>query len=351
MYLNVIPSPSPNPSVRGLGQARRERARVIPIPIGRGFGGLGQAPSTCAEYLAGVLAGFPAPQEVLQLLPESLGIIYITPGITSPSAAAQIVYQLAQSVCTVAGYQTTFGGSTPTDCANGGQAAAAAAYPNFLAYYNSLPAGVWTAAASGGSTSAVTQAQNAAQAPATVLTTPASATTATLENLSSPGDGFIVGDQFQLTITGSPNSTVTEVSSTQNGSSMGGYSPGSTDASGSLVITGTFGQSDLGYWTETWQVGSGPTATINFSIIPAAVLEGTSGGSNTPTGSGSSSGGSGSGSSGGSSGSSSGGGSQQTIGSSASSLPSWLTADIVGIPVWGWAAGAVVLLMIIPRGK
>jgi len=35
----------------------------------------------------------------------------------------------------------------------------------------------------------------------------------------------------------------------------------------------------------------------------------------------------------------------------ASSLPSWLTADIVGIPVWGWAAGAIVLLMIIPRGR
>jgi hypothetical protein len=334
MYLNVIPSPSPNPSVRGLGQARRERARVIPIPIGRGFGGLGQAPSTCAEYLAGVLAGFPAPQEVLQLLPESLGIIYITPGITSPSAAAQIVYQLAQSVCTVAGYQTTFGGSTPTDCANGGQAAAAAAYPNFLAYYNSLPAGVWTAAASAGSPSTVTQVQNAAQAPTpaaatpTVLTTPVSATSATLENLSSPGDSFLVGDQFQLTITGSPNSVVQETGSTQNGASMGGYSPGSTDASGTLVVTGTFGQSDVGQWTETWQVGQGSPAQISFGIV----AESSSGGSNVPT-------------------TATATPAQTAPVQAASSLPSWLTADIVGIPVWGWAAGAIVLLMIIPRGR
>lgn len=34
-----------------------------------------------------------------------------------------------------------------------------------------------------------------------------------------------------------------------------------------------------------------------------------------------------------------------------SSLPSWLTGDIAGLPVWGWALGAAALLFLMPRGK
>lgn len=363
MYLSVLSSPQPTPSVRGLGQVRRRARiipRIIPIPaIGRGFGGFGQATiQTCASYLASILAAFPAPQEVLDLLPESLDIVYITPGITTPAEAAQNVYSLASSYCTEAGFQTTFGGTPPSDCADGGQSAAAAAYSDWLAYYNSLPSGVWTAAAAAGGspaqlTAAVSQVQSAAMGfsssttPAAstpaVLTTPVVSTSAVLENLSSPGDSFMVGDQFQLTLTGSPNSTVTETGSTQNGASMGGYSPGSTDGTGTLVIMGTFGQSDIGNWTETWQVGSGPSAQISFSIAAAptasAPATGSSAVQTTPA--------------------------QstpaqtalvQTVATPVVSLPSialpnWLTSDVAGIPVWGWAAGALVLLMIIPRGR
>ena len=346
MYLNVLQSnPQPTPSVRGLGQVRRRRGmgrvRVIQIPVmrGHGFGGLGQS-GTCAAYLAGLLASFPAPTEVLTLLPESLGIIFINPPITTPAQAAQNVYSLASSWCTGLSFGEDFGTVLPSDCLDDGQASAAAAYPAWLAYYNSLPSGVWAAAAAAGGTpaqlisetSAVQNAAQTASSPATPAASNLALTSATLENLSSPGDSFIGGDQYQLTISGSANSTVTETGSTQNGNSTGGYSPGSTNESGSLIITGTFGQSDIGNWTETWQVGSLPSDQVSFSIAAAPA------GSSAPAA-----------------------GSPAAAppappatppppASSAFALPSWLTADYAGIPLWGWGAGALVLLMIIPRG-
>jgi len=35
----------------------------------------------------------------------------------------------------------------------------------------------------------------------------------------------------------------------------------------------------------------------------------------------------------------------------AAALPSWLTGDIAGIPIWGWGLGALALLFVIPRGR
>jgi hypothetical protein len=139
MYLNVIPPPpAPLPSVRGLGQFR-----LVPPP------GLGQAASSCAAYLQQQFNALPSAAEAAMLLNtpspsgEVLSALYIN-GATSPQAAAQVVYQLAQEFCGQQGFTTVFGGTPPADCSDNGQAAAAAAYPQWLAYYQSLPGSVWT---------------------------------------------------------------------------------------------------------------------------------------------------------------------------------------------------------------
>lgn len=143
-YLNVVPNPSPAPNVFGLGQVRRRR-------------GFGQAPgaSSVAAYLAGQLSQFPAPSEVAALVNGGPGNQYvglmqagIQAGASSPAEAAQQVYSLAQNFCNIANDAHTISGTPlPSDCASdGGKAAADAAYPQWLAYYNSLPASAWQAA-------------------------------------------------------------------------------------------------------------------------------------------------------------------------------------------------------------
>lgn len=137
-YLNVIPEAQAVPAVRGLGAVR--------FTLPKGFG---QIASSCAQYLDQQFALLPSPSEAAMLLntPSPSGAVlsalYIN-GAGSPDQAAQVVYQLAQEYCGQQGFQTVFGGTPAADCNDGGQAAAAAAYPKWLAYYQSLPSSVWT---------------------------------------------------------------------------------------------------------------------------------------------------------------------------------------------------------------
>lgn len=351
MYLNVIPAPPPPPlpSVRGLGQVR-----LVRPPYRRG---MGQADG-CTSYLQSQLAAYPPISETLDMLntpgPSSFWA-YLNLDPTNlpsgPAAAAQQVTEgLAQNYCGELQNDLSAGDTVaiPPSCTSGD--CASEAYANFLAYFSQIPASAWGA---GNVTPAQANPNNpnvssGASYLGTVTTGGGNVPVkATLINTSRPGQSFQVGDSFQLTITGAPNSTVTEAQATQNGTVVGtGWSPGSTNSSGQLVITGTFAASDIGSWTEQWTVGSQPAgstpAKLSFSI--AAAPSGSGGGS---TGGGSSSGG---GSTGGGSSSGGGGGSSNSGGSNSTSttaaLPSWLTQDYAGIPAWGWGAGAVVLLML-----
>lgn len=121
-------------------------------------------------------------------------------------------------------------------------------------------------------------AGSASPAPATPTGTP---TAVQLVNVSRPGQPFQVGDNFQLTVTGSPSQAVTG-SATQNGTALGTTSYGLTDSTGTRVITGTMDASTVGNWSETWTVGSGAQTSVSFSVA-AAPSSGGAGNSSTST--------------------------------------------------------------------
>ena len=109
----------------------------------RGLGDANPGNASVALYLANTLASYPSPSHMAELGSEALVSVGINPGVTTPEGAAQQVFSLAQSFCQLAAFNVQFGSTPPSDCGNGGQAAANAAYPNYLAYFNSLPASVW----------------------------------------------------------------------------------------------------------------------------------------------------------------------------------------------------------------
>lgn len=90
-----------------------------------------------------------------------------------------------------------------------------------------------------------TAAQSVAQAQPSV----------TLTNTTRGGTDLIAGDNFRIDVTGgSPNAAVT-VGMTKNGSSLGTWSMGTTNGSGTYTLTGSVSAGDVGSWTETWYVG------------------------------------------------------------------------------------------------
>lgn len=110
--------------------------------------GLGDAnaggSASVALYLANTLATYPPPAQMAELGSEALIAVGINPGITTPDQAAQQVFSLAATFCQLASFNVQFGSTMPYDCGtDGGQAAAQAAYPQWLAYFQSLPANVW----------------------------------------------------------------------------------------------------------------------------------------------------------------------------------------------------------------
>ena len=339
MYLNVIPPPpAPVPNVNGLGQFRMVHPRR----------GIGQAASSCAAYLAQQLAALPPASTAAMLLNTGspsmavLGALYIN-GAGSPAEAAQVVYSLAQEFCGQQQDTIVFGGTPPADCSDNGQAAAAAAYPAWLEYYSSLPPSVWTTGTV--SPQVANPGIQILQSPQPSPQSGGGATgpvSATLANVSRPGQSFQVGDQFALTITGPPNSQVIEMNATQNGATVGSqWAAGTTDSTGKLVISNTFGSGDVGKWQEVWFVQGGTsTPTVSFTVNAA------------PSGGG----GGGSQSGGGGSQQTGGGGGTQAAPPSLSALQTYatefgLTNTILGIPIWGWGIGALALLVVIPKGR
>jgi hypothetical protein len=76
---------------------------------------------------------------------------------------------------------------------------------------------------------------------------------------------FNVGDSWQIVVTGPPNSSVT-ASASQNGTSLGSSTMGTIGSNGQLTLTGTFAASQVGQWTEAWQVAGQSAGSISFSV-------------------------------------------------------------------------------------
>lgn len=376
-YLNTIPDPNfPVPAVWGLGAVRV-------VPMRRRRRGMGDASDAVSQYLDSVLAGFASPSQANALMNTgspnlaALGDFGISPGMTSPADAANQVYFLAANFCGVAADNTQVTGApTPQGCTDQGNAAAAAAYPKWLAYYASLPQSVWKQLSTFNATPQysctfpdqpkygpegqfvacvnVGTGQPSGQQPTTYLPTQApvaqaiqsfappvqqqqvqqqqgaKATAVQLVNMSRPGQPFVDGDQFQVTVSGSPNVPVT---ATLDGGAPGNM--GTTDSTGKLPIVGNFSTGDIGSHTEVWQAGSGSPATLSFSVAGLPASTSPNGGTQNNTS----------------------GGSQQQ--QPLLQLPqldtSWLTADVnlfgMEVPVWGIAAGVLGLLIFMPRGR
>jgi hypothetical protein len=165
-------------------------------------------------------------------------------------------------------------------------------------------------------------------------------TTALLTNLSNQTQGssqscfpycnLTVGDQWSLVITGSPNSPVTG-SASQNGANPSTSNFGTTNSQGTLELTGTFGAGDVGFWQETYQVGTGTPHSIAFEVsAPPA-----------PAGSGSSSG-------------SSSGGSSTSTTTPTTPPPSgldlsFLTNNIGPLPLWAWLGGGLLAMVMVKK--
>ena len=94
------------------------------------------------------------------------------------------------------------------------------------------------------------------------------ATTATL-SVTGPqaGTTYYVGDSYTLTIRGAANAAVTV---SQNGGGQG--SAGTTNSSGVLTLSGSWGSSETGNYTQIWYVAGVAAPTLSFSIraLPAA---------------------------------------------------------------------------------
>ena len=108
--------------------------------------------------------------------------------------------------------------------------------------------------------------------------------TAVLTNTTAPGKPFQAGDSWSLQITGTPNSPVTDTA-TQNGTSLGTTSYGSTDANGDLFLSGTFTSGTIGSWVETWSVGGLNAPPLSFSVSAASTSSGSNGSSGSSSGS------------------------------------------------------------------
>ena len=93
-------------------------------------------------------------------------------------------------------------------------------------------------------------------------------TTATIQNISRPGQSFQVGDQWSLSINGNAGVSVTG-SASQNGATVSTSQVGTTDSAGQLTLTGTFGAGDIGTWQESYLVGSGSPFSLSFSVAAA----------------------------------------------------------------------------------
>lgn len=106
-----------------------------------------------------------------------------------------------------------------------------------------------------------------------------------LEDLTTSGSVFRVGDSYRLTIVGGkPNSPVTMKFRRPDGSA-GSYQPGTTDASGMWSTSGAWRNSDAGAWWQEWLVAGQAMSngSLNFTVAAAETPAISSGSTAIPT--------------------------------------------------------------------
>jgi len=156
-------------------------------------------------------------------------------------------------------------------------------------------------------------------APSIAAATP---TSVSFTDHSNPNPPYSVGDQWSLSITGTPGATVMG-SASQNGASASSSVMGTTDENGNLTLTGTFGSGDVGTWNETYQVGAGAPASLSFTVqtppAPAAQVMTNPG----PT---------------------------PIVAPAATGMDlSFLTGNIGPLPLWMWLGGGVLALILVKK--
>jgi hypothetical protein len=88
-----------------------------------------------------------------------------------------------------------------------------------------------------------------------------------LSNTTRPGSGdFLIGDRFEIVITGAPNQPVSVRTTAKQGTDWGPVI-GWTGLSGRWSTTGQFARSDFGDWSEVWTVGGKlANPAVHFSV-------------------------------------------------------------------------------------
>ena len=94
------------------------------------------------------------------------------------------------------------------------------------------------------------------------------ATTASLMNLTRPGDSLRVGDRSLLLIAGDPNSDVyVDVTFPTGATTHSKF--GTTNASGEFTSQQDYTAEHLGHWSMTWSVNGQLAPTMEIDILPA----------------------------------------------------------------------------------
>lgn len=81
--------------------------------------------------------------------------------------------------------------------------------------------------------------------------------------------GHSVGDSWQISISGGKPGDIVSATSSQNGTNNGSQNFGKIDSSGNFSLSGVFGASTIGNWTEQWSVGGKVIGNANFTIVPS----------------------------------------------------------------------------------
>lgn len=99
-----------------------------------------------------------------------------------------------------------------------------------------------------------------------ILTVNATATTAVYQNTANGAisPDMVIGDTFQITVTGAPNSTVTSDHPAENGDPAGHFVLGTTNANGIWQATGT--ATSVGEWTVTYSVAGVAAQANEFEV-------------------------------------------------------------------------------------
>jgi hypothetical protein len=109
----------------------------------------------------------------------------------------------------------------------------------------------------------------ATYAPPPVAAAPGARPQVTLTNLSRPGAGFQVGDQFLVRVAGTPGRSVSVVAR-QNGGDWSTSTYGQTNTQGVFELRGQMGADHVGRWEELWKTNGAESALLTFDVSFAA---------------------------------------------------------------------------------